>query len=46
MADLRTQDAVIRNIGVIGEAAGNLSEQFRAAHPSIPWKRIKGMRND
>lgn len=44
--DLRTQDAVVRNIGVIGEAAGNLSEQFRAAHPAVPWKRIKGMRNE
>lgn len=29
----------------IGELAGNLSEEFKAAHGAIPWKAIKGMRN-
>src|SRR6185437_5697654 len=45
-ADRRTQDAVIRNIQVIGEATGNLTEEFRTEHASIPWKKIKGMRNE
>ena len=29
----------------IGELAGNLSDGFRAAHPDIPWREIKLMRN-
>ena len=37
--------AVIRAIEVVGEAASKLSEEFRAAHPSIPWRAIIGMRN-
>jgi len=40
-----TQDAVIRNIAVIGEAAKRLSEEFRNQHSEIPWKSIAGMRD-
>src|SRR5271157_2420722 len=43
--DLRTQDAVIRNIEVIGEAAKNISEEYRKKIPGIPWKQITGMRD-
>lgn len=39
------QDAVIRNIEIIGEAAGRVSLSFRRAHPEIPWRDIAGMRN-
>ena len=39
------QDAVIRNFEIIGEAAKRLSEGGRAAHPTIPWKRIGGFRD-
>lgn len=39
------QNAVIRSIEVIGEAAGKISPQFRAAHPEIPWREITGMRH-
>lgn len=39
------QDAVIRNLEVIGEAVKNLSPDFRARHPEIPWSRIAGMRD-
>ena len=45
MADEKTVDAVIRNIGVIGEAAKQLPEDFKAAHPEIPWHQVAGMRN-
>lgn len=38
-------DAVIRNIEVIGEASGNLSEAFQARHSEIPWAQIVSMRN-
>ena len=44
-ADTKTQDAVIRNIEIIGEAVKNLSDALRSAHPNIPWKQIAGMRD-
>ena len=40
LADLRTQDAVIRNLEIIGEAARNVQRHdpaFVAAHPEAPW---------
>ena len=40
------QDAVVREIQVIGEAARSISDQFRSAHPSIPWRSIVGMRHN
>jgi uncharacterized protein with HEPN domain len=39
------QYAVIRALGIIGEAAGRVSAQTHAAHPGIPWAEIIGMRN-
>jgi uncharacterized protein with HEPN domain len=44
-SDLRTQDAIIRNLQVMGEAAKKVSVETRAAHPNIPWKDIAGMRD-
>lgn len=38
-------DAVVREIGIIGEAATNLSQDFIEKHPEIPWKEISGIRN-
>ena len=38
MRDTRTQDAVIRNFEVIGEAAKRVPAEYRAEHPSIPWQ--------
>jgi uncharacterized protein with HEPN domain len=43
--DLR-QSAIIRQIGIIGEASRRLSAEFRAAHKEIPWTSIIGMRNE
>ena len=43
--DRKTQDAVIRNLEIIGEAAGNLPEQIQEAAPEIDWRKIKGLRN-
>lgn len=46
--DRKTQQAVIWNILVIGEAATNLLKEygsFVGRFPDIPWKSMKGMRN-
>jgi len=42
------QDAVIRNIEVIGEAARNIEHhhsEFAAEHPEVPWEDVYLMRN-
>ena len=47
-ADRRTQQAVILNFLVIGEAATQLSTRFPeypATHPEVPWQSLRGMRN-
>jgi uncharacterized protein with HEPN domain len=45
MRDTKTQDAVIRNFEVIGEAAKRVPPEYRAAHPSIPWQLMAGFRD-
>ena len=44
-ADDVLRSAVTYQLQSIGEAASHLSEQFRDAHPEIPWRDIIGMRN-
>jgi uncharacterized protein with HEPN domain len=39
------QDAIIRNIEVIGEAAKRVSPEGRACLAELDWKRICGMRD-
>lgn len=36
---------IVHHLQLVGEAARALSEDFRAAHPEIPWSQIVGMRN-
>jgi len=43
--DTKTQDAVIRNIEIIGEAARNIPEPMKENNPSVPWKQITGTRD-
>jgi len=43
--DLKTQSAVLHQLLVIGEAVKRLSEEFRSAHPEIPWRFAAGMRD-
>ena len=44
-SDGKTQDAVIRQFSILGEAAAKLSPSMKAKHAGIPWKNIIGMRN-
>ena len=44
-ADAMIQDAVIRNLEVMGEAVRKISVGTRSAHPEIPWKQIAGTRD-
>ncbi len=39
------QNATIRSLEVIGEAAGKVSAATRAAHPEILWREITAMRH-
>jgi len=43
--DRRTLDAVLRNVTVIGEAAGRIPDKIQAAFPEIPWTEMRDMRN-
>lgn len=39
------QDAVIRNIEIIGEATKNVSNEIKSRYYEVPWKEMAGMRN-
>ena len=39
------QDAVIRRIEIVGEAARRISSETQSAHPELPWREMIGMRN-
>ncbi|HIJ84500.1 MAG: protein of unknown function DUF86 [Magnetococcales bacterium] len=45
VTDVRTQDAVVRRLEIIGEASRRLSEQCRASLPGLPWRAMVSMRN-
>ena len=44
-SDQKTIDAVLRNITVIGEAASRIPNDVTVAHPEIPWRDMRDMRN-
>jgi uncharacterized protein with HEPN domain len=37
--------ALVKEIEILGEAATQISEDFRLSRPDIPWAMIRGMRN-
>ncbi len=45
MGDIKTQDAVVRNLEIIGEATKKLSIHIRKSYPKVPWKDMMGMRD-
>jgi uncharacterized protein with HEPN domain len=45
LASKMVQDAVARNLEVLGEATKALSVEVRDRAPQVPWRRIAGMRD-
>lgn len=45
MQNRMIQDAVIRNLEIVGEATKNLGEEMRSQCPDIPWRRVAGLRD-
>lgn len=43
--DRKTQDAVIRNLEIIGEATKNISGQVKRRYLQIPWRKFAGLRD-
>lgn len=43
--NLVTQDAVVRQLEIIGEATKRVSKEFRSKYPDIPWSDMAGMRD-
>ena len=44
-SNTKYQDAVIRRLEIIGEAASKISPNFKDNHPEIEWQLMKDMRN-
>ena len=48
LADKRTQQAVVMSLIILGEAAAKVMDgyaEFTRAHPEVPWRSMRGMRN-
>ena len=41
----RSDSIVVKNIEIIGEAANNLTKEFRSRHPEVEWSDVIGMRH-
>lgn len=44
-SDMQAQDAVVRRLEIIGEAARRVSESTRQMRSHLPWPQMIGMRN-
>jgi len=45
LADSKTQSAILHQLLILGEATKRVTQEFRAQHEEIPWKKIAGMRD-
>jgi uncharacterized protein with HEPN domain len=43
--DKMVRSAVERQFLIIGEAGRQVSQEFRDAHPEVPWRGVVGLRN-
>jgi uncharacterized protein with HEPN domain len=43
--DKKTQDAVVRQLEIIGEAAANLTSELRRKNPHVAWRDAAAARN-
>ena len=41
----RDQDAIIRQLTIVGEAAKRVSPEFKGEHSEIPWRKMAGFRD-
>ncbi len=44
-ADETLRRAFVRSLEIIGEAAKKVPDEFRAAHPTVEWRAMAGMRD-
>jgi uncharacterized protein with HEPN domain len=44
-SDIRTQDAVLRNLHTLSESTQRLSQAMKSSHPEVDWRGISGFRN-
>jgi uncharacterized protein with HEPN domain len=45
LTDLKTQDAVLRNLHALSESVQRISENIKTRYPMIDWRSISGLRN-
>jgi len=45
LASIQVQDAVLRRIEIIGEAAKNFPPGWTDSYPEVPWRQIARMRD-
>ena len=45
LSDKKTQDAVLRNLHVMAESTQRLSDELKAGHSNVDWRRIGAFRN-
>ena len=45
LEDWIKQDAIFRNIEIIGEAIAKIDDELKHKYPNVSWVQAKGMRN-
>lgn len=45
LADVKGQDAALRNLQVLAESAKRVTDDLKQAHPEVPWRRVISIRN-